>query len=422
MVGDKVGGTSKEDKEPKEDKNSKEDKPKQGDKEILSKAKVPPKPTPDLSAVVKKYTTHQTEVLKKELQASQDTLALDLKTQIGGLASVVETLSATMARQEPLPPAAIPQSSASLNIACDLSDMEDADVDESGKEDDDEEPETLVDGVESKSFKKRVKPSPEVLRLWAKSRKVTDDYNAEDWKKTAFNPDIKAYTSHPGAKSFKAPSVDSETPPLKYKEQKEFEKKAEIIQTMVGAAGHLAAEMLVSADEEVARLTQTAFEFEDQDIVMQDPRKEAAEVLTAVRDTVVVRYGKTTRSVTKILGSLYNELTKARRSPYLAGITDWKNTRTIVKRLAPSDEYLFGGKLAEVSKNLKDSTQLNPLSSGRGKGFNTWNNRGGNGSSRGAPSSRGSNTGYRGSGSYRGPSRGSYRGGYRGKNKDKNDS
>ena len=55
------------------------------------------------------------------------------------------------------------------------------------------------------------------------------------------------------------------------------------MQTMVGAAGHLAAEMLVSADEEVARLTQTAFEFEDQEVVIQDPRKEAAEVLTAVR-------------------------------------------------------------------------------------------------------------------------------------------
>ena len=73
---------------------------------------------------------------------------------------------------------------------------------------------------------------------------------------------------------------------------------------------------------------------------------------------MVVRYGKSTRSVTKILGSVYNELTKARRSPYLAGITDWKNTRTIVKRLAPSDEYLFGGRLAEVSKNLKDSTRV----------------------------------------------------------------
>ena len=80
--------------------------------------------------------------------------------------------------------------------------------------------------------------------------------------------------------------------------------------------------------------------------------------LFCVLDTVVVRYGKSTRSVTKILGSVFNELTKARRSPYLAGITDWKNTRTIIKRLAPSDEYLFGGRLAEVSKNLKDSTQV----------------------------------------------------------------
>ena len=55
---------------------------------------------------------------------------------------------------------------------------------------------------------------------------------------------------------------------------------------------------------------------------------------------MVVRYGKSTRSVRKILGSVYNELTKARRSPYLAGITDWKNTRTIVKRLVSSDDQM----------------------------------------------------------------------------------
>lgn len=49
---------------------------------------------------------------------------------------------------------------------------------------------------------------------------------------------------------------------------------------------------------------------------------------------------------------------KSRRGPYEAGMTEWKNTRQIVKRLSPSDEYLFGGKLAEVAKNLKDSAQV----------------------------------------------------------------
>ena len=44
------------------------------------------------------------------------------------------------------------------------------------------------------------------------------------------------------------------------------------MQTMVGAAAHVASAMLISADEEVARLTQTIFEFEDQEVAIQDPK------------------------------------------------------------------------------------------------------------------------------------------------------
>ena len=111
------------------------------------------------------------------------------------------------------------------------------------------------------------------------------------------------------------------------------------------------------------------------------------------------------RSITKILGSAFNEMIKSRRKPYEDGMTEWKNTRQIVKRLAPSSEHLFGGKLAEVAKNLKDSAQLNPLSSaprfglgsGRGKS-KVGPFKGYQGSSRGATGS-----GYlRGTGSYRG--------------------
>ena len=51
----------------------------------------------------------------------------------------------------------------------------------------------------------------------------------------------------------------------------------------------------------------------------------------------------------KILGAVFNEMSKSRRAPYLQNFTMVKNTRSIVKRLPPSDNYLFGGKLAEVS-------------------------------------------------------------------------
>ena len=104
------------------------------------------------------------------------------------------------------------------------------------------------------------------------------------------------------------------------------------------------------------------------------------------------------RSITKILGSAFNEMIKSRRRPYESGMTEWKNARQIVKKLAPSSKYLFGGKLAEVAKNLKDSVQLNPLSQAPRFGLGL-----GRGKSKGAPFK-----GYQG----QGPSRGAAVAGY----------
>ena len=63
------------------------------------------------------------------------------------------------------------------------------------------------------------------------------------------------------------------------------------MQSMIGAAGHLAAEMLVSADEEVARITQTIYEFEDPETDISDPRKEASEIMGAIRGSLFHRFG-----------------------------------------------------------------------------------------------------------------------------------
>ena len=89
----------------------------------------------------------------------------------------------------------------------------------------------------------------------------------------------------------------------------------------------------------------------------------------------MVPFGKSSGSTVKVLAEVFNAMSKARRAPYLQNITQAKNTRTIVGRIRPSDEFLFGGKLAEVSKNLKDSAQLNPLSMYRGKGRSNYSSR-----------------------------------------------
>ena len=84
---------------------------------------------------------------------------------------------------------------------------------------------SLGDMMESKAFKHRVSPSAETVQVWAKARKITEDYDMDEWKKTTKVPSILKYTAHLGARCFKAPAVDSEVPNLKYKDQKESEKK-----------------------------------------------------------------------------------------------------------------------------------------------------------------------------------------------------
>ena len=197
------------------------------DKELLSKMKTPPKAA-DISSIVKKYTIQQSEILKKDLLASQASFSKELKDKMLGLTQIVTSLATNMVTpvtqlQTAAQSQILPTSPPHLNESFEEDEIESQKGDDEDLDDDDNE--TLVDGVESKRFKKRVKPAGETVRLWTQARKVTDDYNAEDWKKTISNPVVQQYTSHPGAKSFKAPAVDSEVPQLKYKEQKEFEKK-----------------------------------------------------------------------------------------------------------------------------------------------------------------------------------------------------
>ena len=150
----------------------------------------------------------------------------------------------------------------------------------------------------------RVKPSEEVISVWAQARKITDEDQSQDWKKIVVSSEVKAYTDHPAARCFKAPLADAEAPELKYKDKKDNEKKvsdtfftlgllclfcfqATMLQTMTGAAGHMASELLVEADEETAKITATISEFEEPNIEMMDPRKDAAEVLAAIRGKIV---------------------------------------------------------------------------------------------------------------------------------------
>ena len=207
-------------------------------KQLLKSMDNPPVPkqigkegSEDIAAIVKKYTKEQTSTLKKDLlkdlKAGQDSFAESMASQFSELKKLMESnLTRQFTDQQEVNPPMLFLDNHDSRPRGSKTEM-DQEEDEYASDDDDDrlEDESLVDGVESKKFKRRVKPTEEVLRLWAQARKATDDYHEEDWKKTPSNPDIKTYTAHPSAKSFKAQTVDAEAPALKYKEQKDHEKK-----------------------------------------------------------------------------------------------------------------------------------------------------------------------------------------------------
>ena len=122
-------------------------------------------------------------------------------------------------------------------VSCLQDSNENEDVEDDDTQEADQEEQSFVEGLQSFKIARRVKPSNLALDAWAKARKVTDDYQDEDWKKASEDSSIKNYTMHPAASPFKAPEADAECPVL-FKDKKDMEKKHMLLQNMAGAAGH----------------------------------------------------------------------------------------------------------------------------------------------------------------------------------------
>ena len=113
--------------------------------------------------------------------------------------------------------------------------------------------------------------------------------------------------------------------------------------------------------------------------------------------------GLSAGAIAEVAGAAHNSLTLERRQPMVELVMNEKNARVIVKRLQPSDKLLFGGHLAEVARDLKDSSHLNVLTGGTGfkNKFQTNFTRGG-GSFANRGNYRGFNSFKRGRGTFRG--------------------
>ena len=254
------------------------------------------KDKPEVSEEIKKVISK--EITKKMDRAvkKQDELSKlveesrnETKTEITKISQTIANLSKALLKSSPAPaPDCDDQEPYDKQEVepCFSSWLENTGVDEGSSHDEQEleteHEESLMEGLQSYKISRRIKPAPVVLEAWAKTRKMTSDFQPEDWKKYNEDPKVKLYTMHPGASSFKAPEADPECPPL-FKDGKELEKKHQMLQNMTGCCGHIVAEMLVSCDAEMQNMTDAAKDYMDPNIEIAEPRKEAAECFQAIR-------------------------------------------------------------------------------------------------------------------------------------------
>ena len=146
-----------------------------------------------------------------------------------------------------------------------------------------------------------------------------------------------------------------------------------LIMSACGAAGAASTKVLTQLQDENEKLMETAKDYRNPDIVIPDSRSEMADILDAVRGKLMNDLAKTLSDSVKINAWQFNQLLLMRRAQYLFNIKEAQNARVIVKKVNPNDHFLFGDRLGQVCKNLKESVQLNPLSDRSGS---SWSNRG----------------------------------------------
>ena len=242
-------------------------------------------------AISKEVTKKMDRAAKKQDELSRlvEESRNETKTEITKISQTLANLSKALLKSSPAPDCEDQEASDKQEAEpcfSSLTWLENSGVDEESSHDEEEHEteheESLMEGLQSYKISRRIKPAQVVLDAWAKTRKMTSDFQPEDWKKYNEDPNVKLYTMHPGASSFKAPEADPECPPL-FKDGKELEKKHQMLQNMTGCCGHIIAEMLVSCDAEMQNMTDAAKDYINPNLEIADPRKEAAECFQAIR-------------------------------------------------------------------------------------------------------------------------------------------
>jgi hypothetical protein len=122
-------------------------------------------------------------------------------------------------------------------------------------------------------------------------------------------------------------------------------------------------------------------------------------ILVALKEKLMNRWARDLSDLARVSGAQHSMLLLMRRALFLKKIGNNKGAKNSVKRLQPSAQFLFGGKVGDVTKDLKASEELNPL-------YGKYSKNGGVGSKNSTFYHRGRGRGRGGGRGYQGKKRG----------------
>jgi len=240
---------------------------------------------------------------------------------------------------------------------------------------------------------KRIKPDEEDKKLWLETRRMSDEFPEEDWKKVKVSKLMDFYSGHADAKVFKALEADPEVG-LRYDSDKAAEKHSKEMESLVGAA----AGALISAMRQVLMVVKGSTENCKQfggNQEMPDAKEQAIVALEDVQGALTQNVAPVLQHTLRMMASAANKAVMYRRKLHINAVKGQSGKDRLAK-LQPGDNSLFGKKVSTLIKSMSDNVKFSYMHLCEGERSITLDRH----------SYQGGQSRGRGSGGYRGRGRG----------------
>ena len=152
------------------------------------------------------------------------------------------------------------------------------------------------------------------LDLWARVLKHDPAVFGKDaWLSHSVTRQLKKWTGHQAAFDFTAPDPDPELEAPSFPDQVSLEVKLTSMMNSVGGIGAISTHIMACFEDKVAQLKETAEKFRDGSVAIDDPREEAAAILSSLKETLAVTWGKDMTDLARVTASLYSTMLGMRR-------------------------------------------------------------------------------------------------------------